>query len=198
MENPAPVPAADTPPTPPPAAPPGVDPAASAALLHAAAKPKKRGRPAGSGDKKPRVRVRKPAGAGSPMNAPVSPPPASAANTFDGPAPGMGEAAAPPPQSIPLDPEALAAMALGVGNAVVGMVAQIRYPPHIAATVPLQAPEIEALQPILTTWLKTAHTNLDPGTAFLLLAGCTLGLHVLAAEAAMRRGAPAAPAGGAA
>jgi hypothetical protein len=101
--------------------------------------------------------------------------------------PGVASAATVPPAKIDLaatiDPAVLAQTALSVGSEVVCVAASMRYPKHIVdQAIRFQPSEIETLQPLLTEWIKSSTTQIDPGTAFLIFAGLMLGTHVLIAE----------------
>lgn len=102
--------------------------------------------------------------------------------------PGSGQPAAtvPPPTvnlAATIDPATLATTALSVGAEVFAVAASMRYPKHIVdQAIRFQPSELETLQPLLTEWIKSSTTQIDPGTAFLIFGGMMLGTHILIAE----------------
>jgi len=85
-----------------------------------------------------------------------------------------------------VDPAVLGAMALGIGNEVIGVAAGMRYPPHIVDMAKLNKAELASLEQLLSVWLKDQNVKMDPGTAFLLLGAITLGMHFLTCEMAFK------------
>lgn len=140
---------------------------------------KKRGRPPGSGDRRPRAR--KPSAA---------PPPNPFAGSVAGDAAEPGRAGPPPPNApdvaalLQMDPSELAGIAVAVGQALVVNAASLRYGLDEARDVmALSKGEEQAIVTLTGEWIRSSLVRLTAGEALALTLLCIYGQRAAVLEA---------------